>query len=255
MNFVVLFDNGEHRNILLPSHNTSKYAVDSNQHLIIHKSSAMLLDPGGHKVYNKVLGDTFALLGGKAKLTHLFFSHQDPDIVAAINGWLLSTGARGYISDVWMPFISHFGLSPQLEGQLSPLDYRGETIDLEGCHLKAIPAHFLHSSGNFQLYDPISKILYTGDLGASVGEPYREVADFEEHLQYMEPFHRRYMTSHRALRLWLREVRNLDIEIIAPQHGAYFKGKELVEKFFSWCENLKCGLDLIDSYQLPSKYL
>ena len=39
-------------------------------------------------------------------------------------------------------------------------------------------------------------------------------------------------------------VRELDIEIIAPQHGAFFKGKALVERFLSWCEELSCGLDL-----------
>ena len=41
--------------------------------------------------------------------------------------------------------------------------------------LMALPAHFLHSSGNHQIYDPESRILYSGDLGASVGHSYIEV--------------------------------------------------------------------------------
>ena len=54
----------------------------------------MMLDPGGHKIYSKVLAETFSILG-RAKLRYLFLSHQDPDIVAAINGWLMTTDADG----------------------------------------------------------------------------------------------------------------------------------------------------------------
>ena len=80
-----------------------------------------------------------------------------------------------------------------------------------------MPGHFLHSVGNFHLYDPVSKILYTGDLGAALGMEYSEVTDFDAHLRYMEGFHRRYMTGNRAMSLWANMVRNMDIEIIAPQ--------------------------------------
>jgi len=34
--------------------------------------------------------------------------------------------------------------------------------------IKVIPAHFMHSEGNFQFYDPVSKILFSGDMGASI---------------------------------------------------------------------------------------
>ena len=96
----VLYDDGVHRNILLEDFDTGNLAVQANQHLIIHAGSGMILDPGGHKVYSKVMAETFSILGG-AKLTHLFLSHQDPDIVAAVNGWLMSTDATAYISALW----------------------------------------------------------------------------------------------------------------------------------------------------------
>ena len=117
--------------------------------------------------------------------------------------------------------------------------------------LKVIPAHFLHSAGNFQLYDPVSKILYTGDLGASVGAEYRDVPDFEAHLAHMEGFHRRYMTNSKAMTMWAKMARKLDIETIAPQHGAIFRGKEMVDKFIDWADGFTCGLDHIDAYEVP----
>ncbi len=240
----VLFDNGTHRNILLEDSSSVGSAVQANQHLIIHDGEAMLLDPGGHKVYSQVLTKTFSAIG-RGRLSYLFLSHQDPDIVAAVNGWLMTTDATAYISGLWERFVPHFGLDHLLEHRLLAIPDEGMTFEMGGEKLYALPGHFLHSVGNFQLYDPVAKILYTGDLGASLGMEYFEVSDFDAHMQYMEGFHRRYMTCRQALSAWANMVRQLDIDVIAPQHGALFSGKPMVKKFIDWCDNLDCGIDLM----------
>ncbi len=245
-----LYDNGNHKNVLLEDY-SGGLAVQANQHLIVHGDSGMVLDPGGHKVYNKVFSETQSVLG-KAELKILFLSHQDPDIVAAANGWLMTTDADAYASQLWLRFIPHFGLDRLVEKRLKGIPDQGMRLDLGGTELLIIPAHFLHSCGNHQVYDPVSKILYSGDLGASVGIDYRKVEDFEAHLPSMTGFHRRYMTSNKAMRAWGQMVRQLDIELIAPQHGAYFEGKEMVERFIGWCEELECGIDVMeDVFKLP----
>jgi flavorubredoxin len=243
MGNTVLYDDGMHRNIMLAEFDRGAFAVQANQHLIVHGRSGMLLDPGGHKVYSQVLGETFSILRG-GKLCHLFLSHQDPDIVAAMNGWLMTTDADAYISTLWTRFVAHFGLD-HVADRLKSIPDEGAIFDLEGSRLIALPAHFLHSEGNFQLYDPTSKILYSGDLGASVGADYASVSDFEAHLPYIEGFHRRYMASKHVMRAWADMVRPLDIEIIAPQHGALFVGKEMVRRFIDWSADFECGVDLI----------
>lgn len=244
MSNVVLYDDGNHRNILLEDFNSGGLAVQANQHVIVHGASAMILDPGGHKVYSKVLAETFSILGS-AKLKYIFLSHQDPDIVAAINGWLMTTDADAFISRLWTRFVPHFGFDHLVADRLKPIEDEGMTFDLDGAKLFAIPAHFLHSEGNFQLYDPLAKILYTGDLGASLGIDYSIVSDFDAHIPYMKGFHQRYMCSNKVMRAWADMVRGLDIEIIAPQHGALFHGKEKVRQFIDWCAELQCGVDLI----------
>jgi flavorubredoxin len=186
-------------------------------------------------------------------LRYLLLSHQDPDIVAACNGWLLTTDADAYCSGLWLRFIPHFGLDRFVEKRLKPVPDDGMLLDLNGVKMLVLPAHFLHSPGNLHLYDPVSKILYSGDLGASLDMAYREVPDFDAHIKYMEGFHRRYMSNNRALRLWAEMARKLDIEIIAPQHGALFRGKEMVNRFISWCEQLECGVDLLKSYRIPGQ--
>ncbi len=47
-------------------------------------------------------------------------------------------------------------------------------------------------------------------------------------------------------------ARKLDIDIIAPQHGAVFPNKETVNRFIDWVDGLTCGVDLLgDSYPIP----
>ncbi|MFO1219465.1 MAG: MBL fold metallo-hydrolase [Burkholderiaceae bacterium] len=248
----ILYDDGTHRNVLLEDFDAGGFAVQANQHVIVHGDAGMVLDPGGHKVYNRVLSETFATLG-RAKLRYLFLSHQDPDIVAAVNGWLMTTDAEAYLSQLWVRFVPHFGLDHLVADRLKPIPDAGMVLDLAGTKLPVIPAHFLHSEGNFQLYDPVAKILYSGDLGASIGADYVRVEDFDHHLRYMEGFHRRYMASNSVMRAWAAMVRTLDIDIIAPQHGAYFKGKEMVDRFIRWCSGLQCGVDLIlPTFRIPA---
>jgi len=241
---IELFSDGTHRNILFDEFDAGDLSVRTNQHLIVHGGAGMILDPGGHKVYGRVLAETLSCLG-PARLTDIFLSHQDPDIVAAINGWLMTTDAIAHISALWIRFVPHFGLDRLLSERLKPIADKGRMFDLGGSRLMILPAHFLHSEGNFQIFDPTAKILYSGDLGASIGVEYREVHDFDAHIPFMEGFHRRYMASNSMMRAWARMARGLDIEIIAPQHGAFFRGKELVARFIDWCAGLACGVDLM----------
>jgi flavorubredoxin len=248
----VLFQSAEHANVLLEDFTSGGLAVQANQHVIVHQGEAMILDPGGHKIYGKVLAATRSVVG-RGQLKYLFLSHQDPDIVAATNGWLMTTDATAYISQLWVRFVPHFGLDHLVADRLRPIPDEGMILPLGDLGLKILPAHFLHACGNFHVYDPASRILYSGDLGASIGSEYPFVTDFAQHVPFMLGFHQRYMVSARALHPWVRMVRQLDIETIAPQHGAAFRGYAMVEAFLSWCETLQCGLDLMgDVYQVPA---
>lgn len=241
----ILFESPTHKNVLFDDL-TEGGMVQANQHLIVSDREAMILDPGGHKVYTKLLA-RMAPVAPTPQLKHILFSHQDPDIIAAANGWLMMTDATAHIPALWMRFLQHFGVDDLVVQRVQPIPDEGRTLTLGSATLKLIPAHFLHSPGNAQLYDPVAKILYSGDLGASLGAPYVEVPDFDAHLQYMEGFHKRYMPSSAALKAWARMVRGLDVEIVAPQHGALFRGREMIARFASWLEGLEVGPELLAS--------
>ncbi len=250
----VLFKSGEHI-VYMFSEYSPKDAIQSNQYLIVHNGRAALLDPGGNRTYHKLLEHISKLINPKEELDYIILSHQDPDIVASLNGWLMATKAEALISKLWTRFIPHFGLSSWLEGRIRPVEDSGESIDLGGINLYILPAHFLHSPGNFQVYDPVSKILFSGDAGASVGQDYMETDSLKDHIKYMEGFHKRYMASNKACRLWADMVSSLDIEIIAPQHGAIMVGKKVVREFINWMRELRCGVDLFseENFKVPNE--
>ncbi len=250
----VLFDNGTHKNLLLEDFGHGEM-VQANVHMIVDSGKGIILDPGGHKVYKHLISEVGKIIGIK-NLEYIFLSHQDPDIVAAINGWLMVTDAKALASKLWLRFIPHFGVDTFVIDSLIGIDDEGGILKLGESELYILPGHFMHSPGNLHIYDPTSKILYTGDLGASLGQDYIFVENFEEHIKYMEGFHRRYIPTNKVLKTWVKMVRDLDVETVAPQHGAIMKGKDIVNKFFDWLENLECGIDIMeDVYKIPDKKL
>jgi flavorubredoxin len=84
----------------------------------------------------------------------------------------------------------------------------------------------------------------SGDVGAAL-EPIKTaplyVEDFAKHVDYMRGFHQRWMPSNRAKQNWIARVRELDIQLMAPQHGRLFRG-EMVQEFLEWFSNLDVGV-------------
>lgn len=233
-------------------------AVQANQFLIVSDGEGALIDPAGNMTYNALVIAINKYFPVK-RLKYIFASHQDPDIVASLNKWLSATDCTLCVSRLWERFVPHFCTLNRTDGRILGIPDQGSVIPLGGTRIHAVPAHFLHAEGNFQFYDARSKILFSGDMGASLVEhdaivaPIASKADFLDHLPYMEGFHKRYMVSNKVCRLWVNMARKLDMAQLVPQHGRYFKGREAITAFLDWIEELECGIDLFtqDNYVLP----
>lgn len=246
---VELFEQDEHRFVLLnESEPGEEDGVRSNQYLVQHGDVGILLDPGGFGVMPRVLTELLRYLPPN-QIKGIILSHQDPDIVGGIAAWLELTQAPIYISSIWLRFIPHYGIDAM--ERFHGVPDRGMNLNIApGFDLQLIPAHFLHSEGQINVYDPVSKILFSGDIGAAMmpneyDEPF--VDDFAAHLPHIEGFHRRYMCSNRAARDWVRRVSRLDVAMIAPQHGPVYRGAA-VKGFLDWFQRLECGVDLIEQF-------
>lgn len=243
-----LFRKGDHVCVAFHDLVRGDDGVQANQFLVIHGHESALIDPGGALLYTP-LSISISQYVQPRDLTWILASHQDPDIIGSVDSWLMYTSARIVCSRLWGRFIPHS--VPHYQKNAGADRYlllpdEGMEIPLGNSAIRAVPAHFLHSVGNFQFYDPVSRILFTGDLGASmVDAPYAPIADFTTHIPKMAAFHRRYMASNRACRWWAHRARRLDISMIVPQHGLPIEGAENIARFIEWVENLTCGVDLL----------
>jgi flavorubredoxin len=231
-------------------------AVQSNQFLIVDHGTGAIIDPGGNLAFNTLLL-TMSKYFPPQKLSYIVASHADPDIIAALDRWLTSTPAKLVISKIWERFAPHFTKVGKTAGRVIAVPDAGGKLPLGQSELWLVPAHFMHAEGNFHFYDPISRILFTGDLGVSMmsgKQAQTPITRLAPHIPLMEGFHRRYMASGKILRLWVKMVRRLDIEMLVPQHGAPIFGRTAINEFLDWIDTLACGIDLFDErdYQLPT---
>ncbi|HEX5364794.1 MAG TPA: MBL fold metallo-hydrolase [Gallionella sp.] len=246
MRNIPLFEAENHRFVLLnESDPGEEEGVRSNQYLVMHEDAGVLLDPGGFGVMPRVLAEMLRYLPPE-KIRGIVLSHQDPDIVGGLSTWLELTQCPVYVSRIWMRFLPHYGLKNV--SQFVGVPDEGMPLTVQpGFDLKIVPAHFLHSEGQINVYDPVSKILFSGDIGAAMLPMDRDEAfvdDFRAHLPYIASFHRRYMCSNKAIRCWLDTIAGLEIDMIAPQHGPVYRG-QAVREFLDWLKDLQCGIDLM----------
>lgn len=215
--------------------------VDTNQYVVTMDGDALLMDPGGSEIFPSMLAALGDVLPVES-VRHLFLSHQDPDVGSSLPLWreVCRPDLQVHVWGLWTSFVSHF----DGDATFQTLPDAGTSIRLGGLTLQVIPAHFLHSPGNFHLYDERARILFSADVGASLVPPEARtgmfVENFHDHIRYMEGWHRRAMGSERARDAWLARVAKLDVDILAPQHGLIFKGDD-VQRFYDWFAKLRIG--------------
>ncbi len=236
-----LFESGSHTWLMFGRDDEKpEQIIDTNQYIVITKNNALLMDPGGIELFSAMLSAVIKQVPAE-KITHIFASHQDPDIISSLSLWDQALpSAKLHSPWLWESFLHHFGMDSITYAGIPD---EGNSLKLDSVTLDFVPAHYLHSSGNFNVYDGDAKILMSGDIGAAleaVDAPIF-VEDFDEHVGKMKMFHQRWMPSNRAKDDWVQRVRKLDINMMCPQHGRIFKGDD-VKRFLDWFESLDVGL-------------
>ncbi|MCD6173884.1 MAG: MBL fold metallo-hydrolase [Sulfurimonas sp.] len=243
----ILYDDGTHKCVMFAfddeSHEDAYLSV--NQYLIVQNGAGVLIDPGSEAIFDE-LYDAVSRHVEIENIKFIFFSHQDPDVSGSISQWAVSTKAKFIMPSIWIRFMSHYGFT-EMSRVVSLADH-GAKLKFGNEYLKFVPAHFLHSPGNFSLYDSKSKIVFSGDIGAAVvpsPTDYKHVKDFDSHIEALHGFHKRYMGSNKLCRAWVSKIEQLDVDMIAPQHGLIFED-EKTGQFLEWLKELKCGSDYMD---------
>jgi hypothetical protein len=150
---------------------------------------AILLDPGGSEVFPAVFSAVSTGFDPR-RIT------KDIRLAPGPGRHLLAVDvARVQPRDQVLPELAlaklRAALSPARRTLSCTIPDGGMDIVVGARRLQAIPAHYLHSSGNLHLYDPKAKILFSGDVGAALlppGEDGLFVEDFDRHIRHAEGF-------------------------------------------------------------------
>lgn len=241
-NAKTLYQNGGHKWIAIardparPGH-----VIDTNEYLVVNGEQALITDPGGFEIFPVVFSAICAEYN-PVQIGSIFASHQDPDIISSLALWLeFNPAMRCYVSWLWSSFIPHFGGTPETFVHIPD---EGMEISVGTLPLLAVPAHYLHSSGNFHLYDARAKIFFSGDVGAALLPNEASgliVEDFDRHIRHAAGFHRRWMGSASAKDKWCERVSKMEIDMLCPQHGAVYQGAD-VGRFIEWFHGLEVGI-------------
>ncbi len=237
-----IYEEGDHKwAVIARDPDRQSYLIDTNEYLIVNADEMMLTDPGGVEIFPAVFS-AINVDFDPNKITALFASHQDPDIISSLGLWLdFKPKLQCYVSWLWSSFIPHFGGD---KDTFISLPDPGREISFGKGKLEFVPAHYLHSSGNFHLYDPKAKIFFSGDIGAALLPPAMDslyVTDFDQHIKHAELFHQRWMGSNSAKDDWCQRVSKMNIDLLCPQHGAIYRGAD-VDRFINWFSELKVGI-------------
>ena len=215
-----------------------------NAYLACGPDANVLIDPGGRSHFADVRRRVGAAID-PSSLTHLLVHHQDPDLCGSLPEWLAAYPSLRVVTSWRTSFFLRHYFAPGAPVPTAALVDRDAELEA-GLGLTFPAAPFLHFPGAFVSYDPRSRFLFSGDiLGASHADGWTLVIDdFDAHLRALEPFHRNYMASNRALRGFLANLEGLEIDAVLPQHGAILEGED-AGRALAWLRDLRCGTDLL----------
>jgi serine/threonine-protein kinase len=208
----------------------------------------LLVDPGSSSDFAVVSSKVSSLLGGMNRLSAMHINHQDPDVgssAAAISA-RHAPHASLLCSEATWRLIVHFNLPRE---RFINLDKLPQGFRLPTGHVMLpVPSPFCHFRGAVMLYDPATRVLFSGDLFGGITAAGAEGlwAD-ESDWPGMRAFHQTYMPTQRVLANAVATIRRLDppVEIIAPQHGRLLRGA-MLERYLDRIARLPVGLDVME---------
>jgi flavorubredoxin len=215
-------------------------SLHCNPYLIADNGEAVLIDGGSRNDFSTVMLKIMRTGTNPHDIIRLIYQHYDPDLCGNI------PHMEAIINNSDLKIISHYennlfinyystGLTKQC---IKELDYSFEFSS--GRRLEFIRTPYSHSPGSFITYDTKTKVLFSSDIFGSYDANWNLYSQINEKCLRCEPegvcsvtqkpcdvfgiwdFHKRIMTSKKALDYALDRIEQLDISMIAPQHGSIF---------------------------------
>ncbi len=214
-------------------------------YLIKNGNESILIDPGSMLEFDETVRKIKTLLP-MSDIKYIILHHQDPDLAAAVpeieklinrDDLLIVTHSRMSL------LVKHY----LIKSSYYEIDKNGNTLTTStGLKLDFLTTPYCHSPGAFVSYEPVSKVLFSGDIFGGIEESWDFYAD-ESYFAKAKLFHQEYMPSKDIFNYALGKIEKLDIKFIAPQHGSVID-KKYIPKLIEDMKNLDCGLYIEQKY-------
>jgi class 3 adenylate cyclase len=211
-------------------------------YLIDQGDQSVLLDPGSVLTFEHTL-KKINVVTSFNNIRYFLCQHQDPDITGimpTIDNMVTRDDAC--LVSHWRAnvLLKHYGLKMPLLCIEKQFNWQ---LDLQDIVLQFIFTPYLHFPGAFCTYEGQSKILFSSDLFGGFTESWSLLAKDESYFESLLPFHEHYMPSREILLHTLLKLEQMDIGLIAPQHGSMIP-EHLISTIIRKLKDLDCGLYL-----------
>ena len=233
-----------------------------NPYLIVDNDEAVVIDGGSRPDFATVMMNIMATGIEPKQIKALIYQHYDPDLCGSIPNYedIIDRKDLKIISDAEnLMFIRHYSVASRL---VSLNELKFEYTFLSGRKIHFTKTPFAHAAGSFVTFDTKTRVLFTSDLFGSYGKDWElylrltdtclKCRDYESCVRNLPDcpvmgilcFHKKIMTSTRALRYALEIISKIPFDIIAPQHGSVITDKESIKHVFGLLGSLEnVGID------------
>ena len=214
-------------------------------YLIENGNESILIDPGSMLEFESLIAKTRRVTELK-NIKYIILHHQDPDLCAAV------PEIEKLIDRDDLQIVTHSRMTVLIKHYLttSPfyvIDQNNlKLVTNSGFRLDFITTPYCHSPGAFVSYEPKNKILFSSDIFGGLEESWEFFAT-KNYFEQAKAFHASYMPGRDIFNYTLRKIEQLDIDLIAPQHGSIIK-KEFIPQLIEDMKNLQCGLYIDRKY-------
>lgn len=214
-------------------------------YFIKNGNESILVDPGSMLEFKETVKKVKSIADIKS-IKYIILHHQDPDLAAAV------PEIEKLIDRDDLLIVTHSRMSLLIKHYLVTSDYYeidkndNKLITSSGFSLDFYTTPYCHSPGAFVSYEPETKTLFSGDIFGGIEKSWEFYAD-ETYFAKAKQFHQEYMPSKDIFNFALQKIENLDLELIAPQHGSIIK-KKYIKNLIKDMKNLECGIYIDAKY-------
>ena len=222
-----------------------------NPYLIVEGDEAVLIDGGSRDDFSTVMMKILQTGVDPNQIQRLIYQHYDPDLCGSIPHFesLIKNDDLKILSHRENNiFIKYYSSSRPKEC----IEALGMSFTFAtGRKLEFVRTPYAHSQGSFMTYDTKTGTLFSSDIFGSYDKIWELFIEMKDTCKACKPspvchyedypcivsgiidFHKRIMTSGKALKYALGKIKEIDPVIIAPQHGSVVGSRRWIDTVYT----------------------